>query len=80
MKGCSNTYFCVLKCYLLVIKCFTTSKKSIALHLWRAPKFLGRPKMGPNMLKNGSSWNLVSFPASNTKGGKRGVLKAPGLD
>ncbi len=32
------------------------------------------------MLKSGSSWNLVPFPASSTKGGKRGVLKALGLD
>ncbi len=32
------------------------------------------------MLKSGSSWNLVSLLASNTKGGERGVLKAPGLD
>jgi hypothetical protein len=32
------------------------------------------------MLKNGSSWNLVSLPASSTKGGERGVLKALGLD
>jgi hypothetical protein len=32
------------------------------------------------MLKSGSSWNLVSLPTSNTKGGERGVLKAPGLD
>jgi hypothetical protein len=32
------------------------------------------------MLKCGSSWNLVPFLASNTKGGERGVLKAPGLD
>jgi hypothetical protein len=44
------------------------------------PKFLIRPKMGPTMLKSGSSWNLVSLPASNTKGGERGMLKAPGLD
>ncbi len=48
--------------------------------LWRAPKFLLRPKKSPTMLKSGSSWNLVPFPASSTKGGERGVLKAPGLD
>jgi hypothetical protein len=30
------------------------------------------------MLKSGSSWNLVPLPA--LKGGKRGVLKASGLD
>jgi hypothetical protein len=49
-------------------------------HAWRAPKFLGRPKKGPTMLKSGSSWNLVPLPASSTKGGERGMLKAPGLD
>jgi hypothetical protein len=32
------------------------------------------------MLKSGSSWNLVPLPASSTKGGERGVLKAPRLD
>ncbi len=32
------------------------------------------------MLKNRSSWNLVPLPASNTKGGERGVVKASGLD
>ncbi len=47
---------------------------------WRAPKFFVKPKKGPTMLKNGSSWNLVSLPASNTKGGERDVLKASGLD
>jgi hypothetical protein len=44
------------------------------------PKFLVKPKKGPTMLKNGSSWNLVPLPASNTKGDERGVLKAPRLD
>ncbi len=48
--------------------------------LWCAPKFLVRFKVGPTMLKSGSGWNLLSLPASNTKGGERGVLKAPGLD
>jgi hypothetical protein len=47
---------------------------------WRAPKFLVRTKKGPTMLKNGSSWNLVPLPASNSKGGERGVLNAPRLD
>ncbi len=47
---------------------------------WCAPKFLVRPKEGPTMLKSGNSWNLVPLPASNTKRGERGVLKAPGLD
>jgi len=47
---------------------------------WRAAKFLVRPKKGPTMLKSGNSWNLVLLPASSTKGGERGVLKAPGLD
>jgi hypothetical protein len=32
------------------------------------------------MLKSGNSWNLVPLLTSNTKGGKKGVLKAPGLD
>ncbi len=32
------------------------------------------------MLKSGSIWNLVPLPASSTKGGERGVLKALGLD
>ncbi len=48
--------------------------------LWRALKFLIRPRKGPTMLKSVSSWNLVLFPTSSTKGGERGVLKAPGLD
>jgi len=47
---------------------------------WRAPKFLVRPKKGPTMLKSGNSWNLVLLPSSSTKGGERGVLKAPRLD
>ncbi len=32
------------------------------------------------MLKNGNSWNLVPLPTSNTKGGERGMLKAPRLN
>ncbi len=32
------------------------------------------------MLKSGSSWKLVPLPASNTKRGEKGVLKALGLD
>jgi hypothetical protein len=44
------------------------------------PSSLLDPKRVPTMLKSGSSWNLVPLPASNTKGGERGVLKAPGLD
>jgi hypothetical protein len=44
------------------------------------PKFLVRPKKGPTMLKIGNSWNLVPLLASSTKGGERGMLKAPGLD
>jgi hypothetical protein len=48
--------------------------------IWRAPKFLVRPKKGLIMLKSESSWNLVSLPTSRTKGGERGVLKAPELD
>ncbi len=32
------------------------------------------------MSKSGNSWNSVPLPAPNTKGGKRGMLKAPGLD
>jgi hypothetical protein len=45
---------------------------------WCTPKFLIRPKKGPTMSKSGSSWNLVSLLASNTKGGERGMLKALG--
>jgi hypothetical protein len=33
-----------------------------------------------NYVKGGNKWDLVLLPASNTKGGERGVLKAPGLD
>jgi len=44
------------------------------------PSSLLDPKMGPTMLKSGNSWNLMSLLASSTKGGERGVLKAPGLD
>ncbi len=44
------------------------------------PQVPYQTKMGPTMSKNGSSWNLVPLPASNTKGGERGVLKASGLD
>jgi hypothetical protein len=44
------------------------------------PSSLLDPKKGPIMSKSGSSWNLVPLPTSNTKGGKRDVLKAPGLD
>jgi hypothetical protein len=36
---------------------------------WCAPKFPGRPKKGPTMLKSGSSWNLVPLPASSIEGG-----------
>jgi hypothetical protein len=50
----------------------------IQSHHWRVPKFLVRPKKGPTMLKSGNSWNLVPLPASSTKGGEKGVLKAPG--
>jgi len=32
------------------------------------------------MLKSESSWSLVPFPASSTKGGEKGVLEAPGSD
>jgi hypothetical protein len=52
----------------------------IKIKNWRAPKFFVRPKKGPTMLKSGNSWNLVSLPASNTKGGEKGVLKALRLD
>jgi len=45
------------------------------VRLWRAPKFLVRPKKGPSMLKSGSSWNLVPLPASNTKRGERACWK-----
>jgi hypothetical protein len=48
--------------------------------IWHAIKFFVKPKKGSTMLKNRNSWNLVPLPASSTKGGERGVLKAPGLD
>jgi hypothetical protein len=44
------------------------------------PSSLLDPKKGPTMLKSGSSWNLVPLPGSSTKGGERGMLKAPRLD
>ncbi len=49
-------------------------------YMWRAPKFLVRPKKGPTMFESESSWNLVPLPASSTKGGERGMLKASKLD
>jgi hypothetical protein len=52
----------------------------LAWSWWRAPKFLVRPKKDPTMLKSGSSWNSVPLLTSSTKGGERGVLKAPRLD
>jgi hypothetical protein len=58
---------------------FNLVKKIIKIE-WRAPKFLVRPKKGPTMLESGSNWNLVPLPASSTKGGERGMLKASGLD
>jgi hypothetical protein len=45
-----------------------------------ASKFLIRPKNGLTMLKSGNSWDLVPLPASNTKRGERGMLKASGVD
>ncbi len=47
--------------------------------MWHS-QVLGWAQRGPTMLKSGSSWNLVPLPASNTRGGKRGVLKSLGLD
>jgi hypothetical protein len=44
------------------------------------PSSLLDPKGVQTMSKSESSWNLVPLPTSSTKGGKRGVLKAPGLD
>ncbi len=44
------------------------------------PSSLLDPLEGPTMWKCESSWNLVPFPTSSTKGGERGVLKVPGLD
>jgi hypothetical protein len=47
--------------------------------VWCAPKFLVRPKRGPTMLKSGNSWNLVSLPASNIKGGWKGRVESSGI-
>jgi hypothetical protein len=44
------------------------------------PSSLLDPKKSPTMLKSESSWNLVPLPTSSTKGGERGMLKAPGLE
>ncbi len=47
--------------------------------LWRAPKFLVRPKKGPTMLKSGNSWNLVPLPTSSTKRGWEGHVESSGI-
>jgi hypothetical protein len=44
------------------------------------PKLFVRPNMGPTMLKGGNDWNLVPLPVFSTKGGERGMMKAPGLN
>jgi len=44
------------------------------------PSSLLDPKKGPTILKSESSWNLVLLSTSSTEGGKKGVLKALGLD
>jgi hypothetical protein len=66
--------------YLFWKKYFERKILSGNYHVWRAPKFLVRPKKGPTILKSESSWNLVPLPASSTKGGERGMLKASKLD
>jgi hypothetical protein len=40
------------------------------------PSSLLDPKQ-VQLCQSGSSWNLVPLPTSSTKGGKKGVLKAP---
>jgi hypothetical protein len=47
--------------------------------IWRAPKFLVRPKVGPIMLKAEVNWNLVLLPASTTKGGWEGRAESSGI-
>jgi hypothetical protein len=44
------------------------------------PSSLLNSKESNYVNKSKNSWNLVMLPASSTKGGERGVLKAPGLD
>jgi hypothetical protein len=39
------------------------------------PSSLLAPKKGPTMLKSGSSWNLVPFPALSIRRGRGGVLR-----
>jgi len=60
-------------------RCLNTCKRSQRKQGWRTPKFLVRPKKGPTMLKSGNSWNLVSFPASSTKGGWEGRVEGFGI-
>ncbi len=67
-KRCWND---VVKDVKVVLYTFLFQKITSAK--WHTPKFLVRPKKGPTMLKSESSWNLVSLPASNTKGGVRGA-------
>jgi len=47
---------------------------------WRAPKSLVSPKLGLSHSSCGISGTWGTRPVSSTKGGERGVLKAPRLD
>jgi hypothetical protein len=47
---------------------------------WRAPKSLISPKLGLSHSSCGISGTRGTLPVFSTKGGERGVLKAPGLD
>ncbi len=64
--------------------CYQT--RDSGYHLRCTPCLLTCPQVpcqtqkSPTMLKSESNWNLVPLPASSTKGGERGVLKALGLN
>jgi hypothetical protein len=47
-------------------------------YLWRAPKFLVRPKRGSNYVEEQISWNLVPLPALSTRRG-RGACWGSGI-
>jgi hypothetical protein len=54
--------------------------KLFYFRLLMRPKVPSWAQKNPIMLKSESSWNLIPLPTSSIKGGKRGVLKALGLD
>jgi hypothetical protein len=82
-----NEFFWVTRCNLdfcVVSFNFSFIQKKVIIVIATPhdapPSSLLDLKKGPIMLKSESSWNLMPFLTSNTKGGERGVLKAPGLD